>query len=73
LFFQQSCLSDYQYLFIDLFIIIPVAGNLIILISATMGLTKSFKNLSTELPDSQLLSVPVMFSVLGLVSIQFCF
>jgi cation-transporting ATPase 13A3/4/5 len=52
-----SNLSDWEYLYIDLLIIIPLA--------ATMGLTKSYKTLSPYQPGSNLVSFPVLLSVIG--------
>jgi cation-transporting P-type ATPase 13A2 len=56
-------LSDAQFLYIDLFMIIPL--------SIFMGQTEAYKSLTPHLPSGSLLSLPVLTSVLGCVVIQF--
>jgi cation-transporting ATPase 13A3/4/5 len=58
-------LSDWQFLYIDLFMIIPL--------SIFMGQTEAYKTLTPHLPAGSLLSLPVLTSVLGSVVIQFGF
>ncbi len=55
-------LTDMQYLMIDLYIILPIA--------ATMSWTKAARGLSRQMPTSDLLSLPVLASILGQVLIQ---
>lgn len=55
-------LTDYQYLLIDLPILLPLA--------ATMSYTKAASKLSKRLPIANLLSVPVLFSIIGQTIIQ---
>lgn len=57
-----SNLSDYQFLYIDLFILVPL--------SMFMGQTAPYKHLTPHLPSGSLISVPVLASVLGSVVIQ---
>jgi len=57
-----SNLADYQFLYIDLVILIPL--------SMTMGYTGPYKKLTSYLPAGSLLSFPVLSSVLGQVIIQ---
>jgi len=63
LYFVNSNLSDNQFLYIDLFMIIPL--------SMLMGYTESYPKLTPHLPSSSLISLPVLFSVVGSVAIQF--
>ena len=60
-----SNLSDFQFLYIDLFQIIPL--------SIFMGWTGPYHKLTKHLPQSSLISFPVLLSVLGSVAIQFSF
>lgn len=57
-----SNLSDFQFLYIDLFILIPL--------SIFMGSTEAYKTLTPHLPSGSLLSLPVLVSVFGSVLIQ---
>ena len=57
-----SNLADFQFLYIDLFILVPL--------SIFMGSTHSYRTLTPHLPASSLLSLPVLTSVLGSVCIQ---
>ena len=57
-----SRLSDSQFLYIDLFMIIPL--------SIFMGQTESYKTLTPHLPSGSLLSIPVLTSVIGSAIIQ---
>lgn len=54
--------TDYQYLLIDLPILLPLA--------ATMSYTKAASKLSKRLPIANLLSAPVLCSILGQTIIQ---
>lgn len=65
LYSQGSNLSDGQFLYIDLFMIIPL--------SIFMGQTEAYKSLTPHLPSGSLLSLPVLTSVLGSVAIQASF
>lgn len=60
-----SAVSDYQFLWIDLFMILPLA--------IFMSYTKANKKLSTYLPTANLISFPVLSSVIGHTLIQFIF
>jgi cation-transporting ATPase 13A2 len=60
-----SNLADYQFLYIDLGILIPL--------SMLMGFTEAYKHLTPHLPSASLVSVPVLASVLGNVVIQMVF
>ena len=60
-----SNLSDYQFLYIDLFILVPL--------SMFMGQTAPYKHLTPHLPSGALISLPVLASVLGSVLIQAIF
>jgi cation-transporting ATPase 13A3/4/5 len=60
-----SNLSDFQFLYIDLFMIIPL--------SIFMGQTEAYKSLTPHLPAGSLLSLPVLTSVIGSFVIQFFF
>lgn len=57
LYFISSNLGDWQFLYIDIFLIIPFC--------LFMGNTKSYPRLSRELPQQSLLNLPVLFSILG--------
>ena len=61
LYFTLSNMADYQYLYIDLFIIIPL--------SMLMGYTEPYPVLTPHLPSASLLSLPVLTSVIGLILI----
>ncbi|CAD8092827.1 unnamed protein product [Paramecium sonneborni] len=65
LYFTLSNMSSRQYFYIDLFIIIPLAG--------TMGQTKAYKKLTQFQPGSNLISFPVLLSVIGSTLIQIGF
>lgn len=56
-------LTNYQFLFEDLFITIPLC--------LFMGETGPYKKLSKYLPAGALISLPVLSSVLGSIVIQF--
>ncbi len=58
-------LTDMQCLIVDLVMIVPLA--------ITMSRTKSAKKLSKQLPASDLISIPVLSSILGQVFIQSAF
>ena len=60
-----SNLSNNQYLWIDLFIVIPIA--------LLMGYTKPTERLSKYRPASNLMSFPVLSSTIGQLLIQFGF
>lgn len=62
LYTKRIDLTDNQYLFIDLFLIVPLA--------ITMSWTKAAKGLSKEQPATSLFSLPVLCSILGQVAIQ---
>lgn len=62
LYTMGSRLSDSQFLYIDLFMIIPL--------SIFMGQTESYKTLTPHLPSGSLLSLPVLTSVIGSAFIQ---
>lgn len=62
---SYSNLSDYQFLWIDLILIFPLA--------IFMSYTKSNKSLSTYMPTANLISFPVLSSVIGQIIIQFAF
>jgi len=57
-----SNLSDMQFLYVDLFTLVPL--------SIFMGQTEAYKSLTPHLPAGSLLSLPVLSSVLGSVIIQ---
>lgn len=57
-----SNLTDTQFLYIDLVILIPL--------SIFMGQTGAYKHLTHNLPQGSLLSFPVLISVIGTVVIQ---
>ncbi|CAD8214246.1 unnamed protein product [Paramecium octaurelia] len=65
LYFTLSNMSSLEYFYIDLFIIIPLAG--------TMGQTKAYKKLTQFQPGSNLISFPVLLSVIGQTLIQIGF
>ncbi len=58
-------LTDVQFLFIDLFLIVPLA--------ISMSWTKAASGLSRQQPTSTLICVPVLASILGQVVIQATF
>ena len=58
-------LTDTQYLVIDLFILLPLA--------VTMSWTKAARGLSKKMPTSDLLSLPVLTSILGQAILQCTF
>ena len=60
-----SNLGDFQFLYIDLFHIIPLF--------IVMGYTESHTKLSKKMPTGALISVPVLFSVLSQIIIQSSF
>lgn len=55
-------LTDLQYLIVDLIVLLPLA--------VTMSYTKAASKLSKRLPISELISVPVLFSILGQTLVQ---
>jgi len=55
-------LTDLQFLIVDLMVLLPLA--------ITMSYTKAADTLSKELPISELISCPVLFSVIGQTLIQ---
>ena len=57
-----SNLGDWQYLYIDLFNIIPL--------SIIMGYTGSYHKLSKQMPTGALISIPVLASVMSQILIQ---
>lgn len=65
LYSSLSALSDYQFLWIDLIMIFPLA--------IFMSYTKANKKLSTYLPTANLISFTVLSSVIGQTFIQFSF
>ena len=58
-------ISDNQFLFIDLVLIIPIA--------TTMSWSKAYPVLSKEQPTSTLISLNVLMSVIGQIIIQLLF
>jgi cation-transporting ATPase 13A2 len=60
-----SAVGDYQFLWIDLFMIFPLA--------IFMSYTKANKQLSTYLPTTNLISFPVLASIIGQIMIQLIF
>ena len=60
-----SNLGNWQYLFIDLFLIIPL--------SLTMSRTGAYHKLSKTMPTGHLISFTVLTSVVGQIVIQACF
>lgn len=65
LYIIASNLTDYQFLYIDLFILVPL--------SMFMGQTAPYKHLTPHLPSGSLISLPVLTSVLGSVVVQGAF
>jgi cation-transporting ATPase 13A3/4/5 len=62
LYFLQSNLMDFQYLYEDLFMILPLA--------VFMAYTGPSKRLTSTLPPGALISIPVLSSIVGQVLIQ---
>ena len=60
-----SDLSNYEYIYVDLILIFPLA--------ITMSYSKSHDVLSVMTPSANLISFKVLFSVLGQILIQFVF
>jgi len=60
-----SNLADYQFLYIDLALLVPL--------SMFMGQTEPYRHLTPHLPSGALISVPVMASVIGSIAIQLGF
>eukprot|EP00002_Diphylleia_rotans_P033447 TRINITY_DN7112_c0_g1_i1.p1 TRINITY_DN7112_c0_g1~~TRINITY_DN7112_c0_g1_i1.p1 ORF type:complete len:1215 (-),score=179.41 TRINITY_DN7112_c0_g1_i1:162-3806(-) len=58
-------LGDFQFLFIDLFLILPLA--------VTMGRTGAYEKLSSKQPTANLMSGVVLASIIGQTIIQFSF
>jgi cation-transporting ATPase 13A3/4/5 len=58
-------LSDYQFLYIDLILLIPL--------SIFMGDTNAYEKLTPHIPTGALISLPVISSVLSSFAIQFGF
>lgn len=65
LYFLESNLMDFQYLYEDLFMILPLA--------VFMAYTGPSRKLTPILPPGALISVPVLSSIFGQVLIQGCF
>lgn len=65
LYFLASNLMDFQYLYEDLFMILPLA--------VFMAYTGPSKKLTAILPPGALISIPVLSSIIGQVIIQGCF
>ncbi len=65
LYFIGKNLGDYQFLYIDLVLVVPL--------STFMGYTGPYKVLTQHLPAGSLLSPPVIVSVVGSFLIQFAF
>lgn len=63
LYYKFTTLSDSQFLYIDLLIVCPLF--------ITMSMTGPCKNLSTNRPRDSLFSIGTIFSVFGLLIIQF--
>jgi cation-transporting P-type ATPase 13A2 len=61
LYFSYTNLSGGQFLFVDLFIILPV--------SVAMGFTETTEKLSKSVPKGSLICLPVISSVVGLAII----
>ena len=57
LYFIGSNLTDPQYLYIDLIILVPL--------SMFMGQTSAYNYLTPHLPSGSLISIPVLTSVMG--------
>lgn len=53
----NSNLSDNEFLYIDLFVIIPLAF--------LMGYTRAYNKLTKYVPGSSLVSFPILMSVIG--------
>ena len=62
LYYHSLYMTDPQYLYVDLFLVIPL--------NYTMALSRSKKKLHKTQPSSSLLSFPVLLSVLGQMLIQ---
>lgn len=62
LYWIGSNFTDFEYLYTDLFQIIPL--------SMFMGWTGPYEKLTHHLPEGSLISLPVLVSVIGCVSIQ---
>ena len=62
LYWIGSNLSDWQYLYIDLIILLPI--------SITMGYTEAYPQLTHHRPTGALISVSVLTSILGHVVLQ---
>ena len=60
-----SNLADYQFLYIDLALLVPL--------SMFMGYTEPYRHLTPHLPSGALISLPVLASVLGQIVIQAAF
>lgn len=60
-----SNFSNYQYLFVDMIVIFPLA--------IFMGYTEPYEKLSKYMPSSNLISFPVLSSVIGQIVIQIAF
>lgn len=65
LYFIGFNLGDYQFLYIDLVLVVPL--------STFMGYTGPYKVLTQHLPAGSLLSPPVISSVVGSFTIQLVF
>lgn len=62
LYYYSLYMTDEQYLYVDLFLVIPLAY--------TMGWSRAKKKLNKEQPSSSLLSLNVLLSVIGQMAIQ---
>lgn len=60
-----SNLADYQFLYIDLALLVPL--------SMFMGQTEPYRSLTPHLPSGALISFPVLTSVFGSILIQLGF
>ncbi|KAF8326561.1 uncharacterized protein EI90DRAFT_3069674 [Cantharellus anzutake] len=60
-----SSLGDFQFLYIDLFIIIPIA--------VTMGRTHPFPRIHPQAPTASLISKKVLSSIIGQLLVTSCF
>ena len=58
-------MTDLQYLIVDLVVLVPLA--------ITMSHSKAATKLSKQIPISELLSAPILFSVIGQIIIQIVF
>lgn len=65
LYLKASNLSDNQFLYIDVAVLVPL--------SVFQSWTGASKTLTTDLPQDSLFSAPVLASVLGLTIIQYAF